>query len=332
MSSLQKTKTDIWHGRKDNLEKERFYEFVKTIDDPDEIIEPDQISCLQNIALIGFACDEGVKRNQGRIGAHKGPRALRKALANICPHTEKTAIYDLGDILCEDGSLESSQKQLGLLIAKVLNKKDTLPILLGGGHEIAWGHWQGIHDHLKSNERVCIVNFDAHYDLRPLLDGQKGSSGTPFLQIAEQCAKEKIPFDYTCIGIQQSSNTPSLLRTAEAYKCKTVLADDIHNSGIESTQTLLAELVKRADKIYLTVCLDVFAQVFAPGVSAPQALGLYPWQVLPLLRQLITSPKVISFDIAELNPYFDWDQKTAKLAAQILLDLIRTREHVLQKS
>ena len=37
----------------------------------------------EKIALLGFACDEGVKRNQGRTGAAGAPDVLRKALANL---------------------------------------------------------------------------------------------------------------------------------------------------------------------------------------------------------------------------------------------------------
>ncbi len=40
----------------------------------------------QKIALMGFACDEGVKRNAGRPGAAGAPDALRKALANMASH------------------------------------------------------------------------------------------------------------------------------------------------------------------------------------------------------------------------------------------------------
>ena len=35
------------------------------------------------VALIGFASDEGVRRNQGRVGAAGGPAALRAALAGF---------------------------------------------------------------------------------------------------------------------------------------------------------------------------------------------------------------------------------------------------------
>jgi len=46
---------------------------------------------------------------------------------------------------------------------------------------------------------------------------------------------------------------------------------------------------------------------YAPGVSAPQPLGVLPWQILPLVRQLAASGKVVSYDIAELSPKYDID-------------------------
>ena len=53
-------------------------------------------------------------------------------------------------------------------------------IVIGGGHETAWGHFQGL---AHPNKDIAILNFDAHFDLRPLINGQLGSSGTPFRQI-----------------------------------------------------------------------------------------------------------------------------------------------------
>jgi len=54
------------------------------------------------------------------------------------------------------------------------------PIVLGGSHELAYGHFNGIVNHLKkqtkNSSKVGIINFDAHFDLRPY-DNQ-GSSGT----------------------------------------------------------------------------------------------------------------------------------------------------------
>ena len=68
----------------------------------------------------------------------------------------------------------------------------------------------------------------------------------------------------------------------------------------------------------------MFNAAIAPGVSAPQALGLEIWQVLPLIRHIIASKKVVAIDIVELNPGLDLDNKTANLAANIIYDILNT--------
>jgi formiminoglutamase len=75
--------------------------------------------------------------------------------------------------------------------------------------------------------------------------------------------------------------------------------------------------------IYLTLCLDVFASAYAPGVSSPQAFGLSPYTLLPFFRQVLESGKVIGFDIAELNPIYDQDSQTAKLAAHFVAEVLK---------
>ena len=49
------------------------------------------------VVLVGFASDEGVRRNGGRVGAAAGPAALRQALASLsdpgCP------AFDAGDVV-----------------------------------------------------------------------------------------------------------------------------------------------------------------------------------------------------------------------------------------
>jgi formiminoglutamase len=188
---------------------------------------------------------------------------------------------------------------------------------MGGGHETAWGHFQGISPNCKN---LLIINFDAHYDMRPLIDGQWGSSGTPFTQIAEFCKKENNSFDYMCIGIQERSNTESICKRAEQWNVKTISAETIHSKGLASTLSLLDETIASYDGVYLSVCMDVFAQTYAPGVSAPQALGLKPWQVIPLIRKIVASKKVISADFVELCPPFDQDNQTARLVASLILE------------
>ena len=84
----------------------------------------------------------------------------------------------------------------------------------------------------------------------------------------------------------------------------------------------LDEFIAQNDCIYLTICSDVFSSAFAPGVSAPQPFGLHPEIGLKLIKHIAGSKKVISFDIAEVLPRFDEDNRTAKLAAIIIFAAI----------
>lgn len=308
-----------WRGRSDSPPSSCFFQSIQMLDLFQNI--PSIHSKQTNhFVLLGFRCDEGIRRNSGRIGAAEGPSAIRQALAKLPMQKQNFHLFDAGNIVCVDGDLEASQAALGEAIALLLKEK-FIPIVLGGGHELAWGHYQGIAKAFPER-KLGILNFDSHFDIRPLLPDNKGSSGTPFLQIAEAHTKAHRPFDYNCFGIQHTGNIHQLLETAKKYDTKIIWADEIHLAQLEKSIDFIDRVIDQNEVIYLTLCLDVFASAFAPGVSAIQPLGLYPWQVIPLIRQLAASGKVISYDIAELSPRYDIDQTTAKLAAYLVYEFI----------
>lgn len=302
----------LWQGRTDTLNKERFFQNITFVEN-----ETDLITVDKKTIILGFASDAGIVRNLGRPGAKLGPDHIKAQLAKLpCPNTAK--LLDLGTIICEDDQLESAQDQFAHLI-NFCHQHGHKTIALGGGHEIAWAHYQGL---AKQYAKLGIINFDAHFDLRPHQQGQPGTSGTPFSQIAAHCEQHKIPFDYCCIGIQKCGNTASLFERAKRLNVNYLAAEELYEKSVAWQIAFLDEFMLNLDHIYLTLCLDVFAECFAPGVSAPQPLGLTPWQILPLLKYIIQSGKVVSLDIAELSPPLDPDQKTARLAALIIAELL----------
>jgi formiminoglutamase len=310
-----------WRGRPDTPPASAFYQVMQIINLLEgkffDVTEP-------SFALVGFRCDEGVRRNQGRPGAAEGPAAIRHALARLPIQKQNFHIYDAGSITCADGDLEDSQRALSAVVDLLL-EHHIKPIVIGGGHELAWGHYQGIAKAFPEPERrLGIVNFDAHFDMRPLLSEDKGSSGTPFLQIAEAHALTKQRFDYNCVGIQHSGNIRQLFETARHYNTQVILADELHEGQHQKSVDFIDRIIDQNDMIYVSLCLDVFSAAAAPGVSASQPLGLSPWNIIPLVRQLAASGKVISYDIAELAPRYDVDQRTAKLAAILIYELIHS--------
>lgn len=315
-----------WQGRvdsTDNFDAFRWHQWVKPLDLRDGYLSP--YKGKLGFAFIGFCCDEGVKRNKGRIGASKGPKSIRKEMSNFpCTFYKDVQLFDAGDILCLNNSLEDSQAALGQAVNRILDL-NLFPIILGGGHETTFGHYKGVLSHLcskKQSPNIGIVNFDAHFDLRPYPNG--GSSGTMFRQISDICKDKNLKYSYFCLGVQQHSNTIELFKTANKLGVNYVLAKDISNTNNWHVLEQLDEFIRKQNHIYITICSDVFSSAFAPGVSATQSLGLEPEKVLNILKYLLRSNKVISFDICEVSPRFDHDNNTANLAAVMIFSVVTT--------
>jgi len=313
--NYQPSEPILWQGRKDTVNKERFFEKIQFIDDEGALSIRDN-----KLVLLGFGSDEGIVRNQGRPGAKFGPDHIKSELARLPCSIDKNYV-DLGTINCIGHDLESAQTQFAKLIS-LCHENGHKTVGLGGGHEIAWAHYQGLAPHYR---KLGIINFDAHFDLRPFQKDQLGTSGTPFSQIALHCEKNKVPFNYCCVGIQQSGNTPSLFKRAQELQVEYLAAEQVFEKPLADQYAFLDKFMKKVEHVYLSICLDVLAESYAPGVSAPQPMGLTPWQIIPLLKYIIRSGKVVSLDVAELSPPLDQDKKTARLAALIIAELFNTK-------
>lgn len=307
----------LWQGRSDTPNKSAFFQVIEPLDLRQPIKMHEKST---RFALLGFCCDAGIQRNLGRPGAAEGPDAIRAVLAKLPIQRDDVLCFDAGNITCVDGDLEAAQAALAHAL-RLLMQHHFVPLVLGGGHEVAWGHFLGIQGSDR-HRRLGIVNFDAHLDMRPLIDHRHGSSGTPFLQIANAQAQASLDFNYYCIGAQRAGNHAALLQTANEKNVKIVWADDLQLQHSDSATKLIDQAIRENQSLYVSLCLDVFATPYAPGVSAPQTLGLTPWQVIPGLRALAASGKVSNYDIAEMSPPFDQDQRTAKLAAHLIFEII----------
>lgn len=271
-----------------------------------------------SVALLGFASDAGVARNKGRIGAAEGPLALRKALAPMAIH-EQRKLVDLGDIVVVGDELEQGQARLAMAVEAALSG-GSLPIILGGGHETAYGTGSGIYHFYDQDPeiKVGILNLDAHFDLR---QEDRRSSGTPFLNLAENLQNSGRGFYYAVLGISEPNNTKVLFNAADSLGVKYLLDEDCDE---QRAQKFVADFLESIDVLYLTIDLDVLPASVAPGVSAPAGLGV-PMQIITqVCRQVAASGKLKVADVVELNPKYDVDSRTARSAARLIYTLATT--------
>ncbi|WP_338691506.1 formimidoylglutamase [Neisseria leonii] len=306
---MMETENFIWQGRFDGSAPahRRFYQAVSRQERAD-------------FTLFGFACDEGVRRNGGRTGAADAPDAIRRQLANFALHQD-WRISDWGNVGCTDGDLAAAQQQLAVQIGTALARK-SVPVIFGGGHEVAYAGFHALFAHVQNEPapgRIGIINIDAHFDLRRT---DIPSSGTPFFQAARTLHRAGREFHYLCLGIARHSNTAALFETADELGCRYFFDTDIHRAAAARLSAEIERFAASVEHLYLSIDLDAFPAALAPGVSAPAARGIDLATTEILLEQICRSGKVRLFDIAECNPHFDTDNRTARLAAYLTYQLI----------
>jgi len=127
-------------------------------------------------------------------------------------------------------------------------------------------------------------------------------------------------FRYAVVGISEPNNTQVLFDTADKLGVRYLLDEDCEADRVRDFVTaFLAEI----DVLYLTIDLDVLPAAVAPGVSAPAAYGVPLPVISSVCRQVARSGKLLHLDVAELNPAFDIDGRTARTAARLIDTLLR---------
>lgn len=295
-----------WSGRSDGpgAEHLRWHQQVSPATDLDSAV-----------ALIGFSSDAGVRRNRGRPGAADGPAALRAALAPLAIH-EQRQLVDAGDVVLHGDDLEAGQERLALAVSAALDA-GALPLVLGGGHETAYGTGGGIlrHLHAEPATRLGILNLDAHFDLR---SEPRRTSGTPFLDLATDMRGLGREFHYAVLGVSRPNNTVALFNKAHELGVDCLLDE---HCAPRAARDFVAAFLERIDVLYLSIDLDVLPASVAPGVSAPAGFGVAFETIHAVCAQVAASGKLLAADVVELNPAYDIDARTARSAARLIFTL-----------
>ncbi|MER2106117.1 MAG: formimidoylglutamase [Solibacillus sp.] len=300
----QKVNGDVWQGRVDDAQDFDSFRYH-------QIVQSSALAKPCDIGLIGFMCDEGVRRNFGRVGTKHAPTALRQQLASIPWRGGKWTIADMGDIICADTEMEQAQQELGEKVAGILTSG--VAIILGGGHEAVYGQYLGVRQAVGPYASIGLLNIDAHFDLRPY--DKEPSSGTMFKQILD---KDENVHYFVC-GIQRYGNTTALFKEAARLNVTYFLDEELSSAKFRQS---LQHFLNAHDVLLVSICMDVINAAEAPGVSAPSPFGLQARDVRHLVHQIMTYKKATSFSICEVNPLLDSNGQTAKLAAAFINEAI----------
>jgi formiminoglutamase len=221
-------------------------------------------------------------------------------------------LLDLGNVCC-GGELEQTQEALAEVMAAILSA-GAVPIVLGGGHETAYGHYLG---YVRAGRQTAIINVDAHLDVRPLIDG-RGHSGSPFRQALEHPIQPLPDEFYVVLGAQPQAVSREHLHYVRSKGGIVHWAEETQNQVEAVFRAECQRLAGDNGSVYMTLDSDVVCQADVPGVSAPNPLGLPGQAVAACAAAAGMCLAVTSFDLVEINPSLDRDGQSARWAAVVI--------------
>jgi formiminoglutamase len=258
------------------------------------------------VALIGCGQDEGVRRNGGRPGAAEGPTEIRRALYRMTlAGLESLGICDAGDVVISP-TLEETHATLRSVVGELLATGKRV-IVLGGGNDISYPDCAALAQHAGD---VLAFNVDAHFDVRP--DEQR-HSGTPYRQLLEEGHLQ--PRRFFELGSQPFCNAAAHAQYLKEKKVRVVDLAALRAKGPARVVRRALREADRAGAVFWGFDLDVVNASEAPGVSAPNPLGLSGAELCELAALAGAEQRTRIVEFSEVNPACDVDGRTARLAA-----------------
>ncbi|MEX2589255.1 MAG: formimidoylglutamase [Chitinophagales bacterium] len=274
---------------------------------------------MQSFFLLGCEDDRAVANNNGRIGAAKGPEIFQHFFKKTKSRGKWPEVLAELNLISPEKDIASTHIKVATELSRG-HQKSPYSIFIGGGHDYAYPHLSGVKNSI-SGELGCI-NIDPHFDLRK--PNPEILSGSPFYMAIEKgVIKGENLVEF---GIGEHCNGQELWDYAEAKNIEVHTFPELRQANkVLQFNKVLKGLSKRVDKIVLSIDLDAIQAAYAPGVSAPAAEGFTPSEVLGMAAIAASEEKVFSLGIFELNPNFDIDNRTARLAALLAFEFIRNK-------
>ena len=222
-------------------------------------------------------------------GADKGPLAILEASKALELYDIETGteVYKKGIQTCPFLNVSDDPERMAREVEEMvllLRATGKFVVTLGGEHSVSIG---AVRAHNSSVENMCVLQLDAHADLRDEYEGSKYNHACVTARVKEICPVVQVGIRSMDIEEVSKADTDSIF-----YARDIMGSADWIEKVIEQT----------CQNVYVTIDLDVFDPSIMPSTGTPQPGGLDRYQVTKLLKTLSEQRNVVGFDMVELCP------------------------------
>jgi agmatinase len=205
------------------------------------------------------------------------------------------------------GTVERALQTLEGLVEQGL-AAGKFPLVLGGEHSLTAG---AIRPFANRHEKLTILQFDAHADLRDGYDGEKYSHAAAMRRCLDHDNVRLVS-----VGIRNISAGEIPFLEANGDRIKIFWAKD----RADWNAAAIAQAVGTGPT-YITFDLDGFDSSLIPATGTPEPGGLWWDEVMEILKFVCERAQIVGADVVELAPRPELhacDFLAAKLCYKIL--------------
>lgn len=295
----------------------------------------------------------------GTRGASLGINALKLSAAEkgltFLANVPQQKVKDENDLLFKPSLPENAHYIRGIytvmsLAADVISDACKLTdsmLILTGDHSNAIATLAGIRK-ARPNDRLGVIWIDAHADMHTPYTSPSGNiHGMPLAASLgfdnKECIRhdptelskeywEKLknmggispkilPDDLVFLGLRSFEAEEKFL--LEKYDIARYNTGDIRKMGLARSIAKTLEHLRHCDRIHISFDVDSMDPTVSRGTGTPVEGGLFPDEVIELLKGLSSDERVRTLEITEINPLLDNCNKMAKTVLQILTEVIK---------
>ncbi len=288
----------------------------------------------KKIRIIGVPIDLG----QLQRGVNMGPSAVRYAGLAQKLRQLGFELHDSGDLFvpvresltdAEQGNFLPSIQQVcqaAYDAGKQAVDDGNIPLFLGGDHSLAIGTIGGI----SHNQPVGVIWIDAHGDANSPQSSPTGSiHGMPVAALLGEGYPELVNVgrpgakiagrDMVMIGIRDLDAGERDWLRQSGIRVYTMREVDERGMGAIVREAL--QCLEHCSRLHVSLDMDSLEPNVAPGVGTPLPGGLSYREAQLLMEIIADSGKLASADVVEINPILDHENRTAKIAVELIASL-----------
>ncbi|MER2998078.1 formimidoylglutamase [Pontibacter populi] len=255
-----------------------------------------------DIAIVGINETRGSGNEENTEAALAPARAVRKKLYTLNKGAGSCNIVDLGNlrpgITLDDTYLRLKE------IVEVLISHGTIPVIIGGSHDLEYGQFMG-YEHL---ERVVnMVTVDSSVDMTEDADANPNKKQLRTILMHEP----NYLFSLGQIGYQSYLVEPEVMATLEKMHFEAYRVGEVHRNVQE-----MEPVVRLAD--LLTIDVAAIRHQDAPGYEPANPFGLTGEEACQLCWYAGLNDNLTSLGIYEYNPAVDERELTAMTVATMI--------------